>query len=94
MWDLQCVMRLEKWKLEYGGDIPNWLKTIGEFDAFCSLGNYAYNNPNYTYPEIDNKLVVSAKEMGHPLLNGSVRVDNDFEMDEKGRFIIITGALQ
>ena len=50
LWDFHCILRLEKWKSEYKEQFPAWLKILGNVDAYSSLGNYAFNNPDFVYP--------------------------------------------
>lgn len=93
LWDFQCIKRLEKWKLETAGQLPEWLELIGEVDALISLSNHAYNNPAYMFPEIsEGEPVLEGVGMGHPLIDEKIRVCNDFSMDHKGMICIITGA--
>lgn len=92
MWDLYSVIRLERWKLKYGKNVKLWVKVIAEYDAYCSLANFAYNNPDYIYPKITDKKVIHAKDLGHPLIPRTKRINNDFEVSSLGKIDIITGA--
>lgn len=66
---LQEIVRIERWKARYGQHITGWLEAIGELDALCSLGTFAYNHPAYTYPELAEKsFCFLATRMGHPLM--------------------------
>ena len=51
-WELRQVMRIEKWKEIHASDLPRWIETIGEIDAYCSLATFAYNHPDYIYPPL------------------------------------------
>lgn len=92
MWDLYSVMRLEKWKQKYGKNIKQWINVIAEFDVYCSLANFAYNNPEFTYPTISNDIVLNATDLGHPLIPQTQRVNNNFTINKIGEIDIITGA--
>jgi len=93
MWDLYSVIRLERWKLKYGKNVKMWVKVIAEYDVYCSLANFAYNNPNYVYPQIsETEEVIHARNLGHPLIPNSKRVNNDFNINSLGKIDIITGA--
>lgn len=90
---LQEIVRVERWKVRYGQYISEWLETVGELDALCSLGTFAYNHPQYTYPELTEKpFCFLATQMGHPLMPVSQCVKNDATIPSRPFFLIITGA--
>lgn len=90
---LQEIVRIERWKVRYGQHISEWLETVGELDALCSLGTFAYNHPQYTYPELTEKpFCFLATQMGHPLMPVSQCVKNDAAIPSRPFFLIITGA--
>lgn len=90
---LQEIVRIERWKARYGQHIGEWLETVGELDALCSLGTFAYNHPQYTYPELTEKpFCFLATQMGHPLMPVSQCVKNDATIPSRPFFLIITGA--
>lgn len=90
---LQEIVRIERWKVRYGQHISEWLETVGELDALCSLGTFAYNHPQYTYPELTEKpFCFLATQMGHPLMPASQCVKNDATIPLRPFFLIITGA--
>lgn len=90
---LQEIVRIERWKVRYGQHISEWLETVGELDALCSLGTFAYNHPQYTYPELTEKpFYFLATQMGHPLMPVSQCVKNDATIPSRPFFLIITGA--
>lgn len=90
---LQEIVRIERWKVRYGQYISEWLETVGELDALCSLGTFAYNHPQYTYPELTEKpFCFLATQMGHPLMPASQCVKNDATIPSRPFFLIITGA--
>ncbi|MDA3953934.1 MAG: hypothetical protein PF485_09820 [Bacteroidales bacterium] len=91
MWDLYSMIRLERWKLKYGKNVKQWVQVIAEFDFYCSLANYSYNNPDFVFPEISEKAVLHSQELGHPLIPKLKRVNNDYGIDP-GKIDIITGA--
>lgn len=90
---LQEIVRIERWKVRYGQHISEWLETVGELDALYSLGTFAYNHPQYTYPELTEKpFCFLATQMGHPLMPASQCVKNDATIPSRPFFLIITGA--
>ena len=88
---IDCLA-IEKWISNHGSDVETWFDTIAFFDAYSSLGNFAFNHPFFTYPEItDGNVVLKAKNAGHPLLDPAKSILNDITI-EGGQFFIITGA--
>lgn len=91
--DTWHALLLEQWRQKHGGDLPRWFDALARFDALCSLGGFAFNHPEYIYPEIaDRYFRMQGKALGHPLLNRNVCVKNDIEIPKSSWFLIITGA--
>jgi hypothetical protein len=90
--DLQQVHNVEKWIDSYKTKVEDWINVIAFFDAQNSLANFAFNHPNYVFPEIvQHKNVIATQNLGHPLLKVLQRVDNDFTIENQ-QFFIVTGA--
>ena len=93
LWDVNCVLLLERWKRRNRKNLPVWLDSIARMDAYISFSVFAFNNPGYVFPTILKEgPVIRAKALGHPLIPERERVCNDFSIGETGKFIIITGA--
>jgi hypothetical protein len=93
LWDLHQTYRIEGWLNEYRNSLKGWFKVIAEFDAYHSLGNLAYNQTEFTFPQIHkgNDLIIKCEAGSHPLISKDVAVANDFFINEED-FLIITGA--
>ncbi len=92
LWDLRYAYTIEKWISIHGNNVERWLNTIAFFDAYSSLGNFAFNHPDYTYPEITkNDLIIEALNISHPMLDPAEGVTNNFKIS-KEEFFVITGA--
>lgn len=90
---LRQIVRIERWKERYGQYLTGWLEAVGELDALCSLGTFAYNHPAYTYPTIAAQpFCFTARNMGHPLMSEAQCVKNDATIPSRPFFLIITGA--
>jgi len=89
---LATSYQIEQWIANYGSFAKAWFEVIAFFDAYNSLGNFAFNHSEYSFPVLlDGKNVLLSKDAGHPLLNPGKRVLNDFHIDNE-QFFIITGA--
>ena len=90
--DIQQAFKVEQWIKTYAHKVESWFEVIAYFDAQNSLGNVAFNHTEYVFPKVNSdKNIIRAKNLGHPLLKGKQRIDNDFSI-EKQQFFIITGA--
>ena len=84
--------QVEAWIQEHGTSVEKWFDTIAFFDAYNSLGNFAFNHQSYTYPVLsDGETTLKSEAAGHPLLNPEKSIRNDIQID-KEQFFIITGA--
>lgn len=91
--DTRQAIALEQWKQRHHGDTTRWLDALADADAYYSLGNFAFNHPDYTYPTIaDHYFQMQGKALGHPLLRRDVCVKNDVDIPSCPWFLIITGA--
>lgn len=89
---LRTAYYIEKWIEEHGKSTQKWFDTVTFFDAYNSLGNFAFNHPKYTFPEItDGPAVLNITQVGHPLLSPEKSILNDIQILRK-QFFIITGA--
>jgi hypothetical protein len=83
---------IESWIRKHGASVEKWFNVIAFFDAYNSLGNFAFNHPKYCFPAISNgNVVMKASGLGHPLLHPDKSILNDFEIENQ-KFFIITGA--
>ncbi|MBR9855161.1 MAG: DNA mismatch repair protein MutS [Algicola sp.] len=92
LYSLYYANQVERWIEKYGEEVADWFSAIAQFDAYITLGTYAFNHSDHTYPTlVEGDIVLIAKEVGHPLVDPGKNVLNDFEIG-KGRFCIVTGA--
>jgi hypothetical protein len=90
--DIRQTYHVEQWIRKYGKKVEDWFEVVTFFDAYNSLGNYAFNHQEFSYPKITNEsTTISAEGLGHPLLNSEKRVDSDLVLEEE-QFFIVTGA--
>lgn len=90
--DWSIASDIEKWICTHKNEVNLWFRTIAFFDAYNSLGNYAYNHPSHHYPEVTTEIKsIQIEGAAHPLLDPNVAVRNDFKIDQE-QFYIITGA--
>ncbi len=92
LWDLYLCRRIEKWMAGHREKVAGYFEVIAFFDAFNSLGNFAFNHPDYKYPDISGgAAVLSATDAGHPLISPEVQVFNSIVINAS-EYFVITGA--
>lgn len=90
--DIKNAYQVEKWIGTYAETVEHWFEAVAFFDAYTSLGTYAYNHQDHVFPELSHsQSTIEAKDLGHPLLAKSKRVTSDLKIDQQ-QFFIVTGA--
>ena len=93
LFNLHLLFAVEKWKARYSNDIPRWYDIIAEFDALSSLANFAFNNPEYIFPEpVDDEFSFETTDLGHPLISRAECVTNSIQISGWKQYCIVTGA--
>jgi DNA mismatch repair ATPase MutS len=93
LWDIHCIIRLEKWRNLNSEHLPEWLYVIAEFDALLSFGGFWFNNPDYTRPVLkQGTFVFKSESISHPLIYKTERIANDLNIEKPGHIILITGS--
>jgi hypothetical protein len=90
--EIYNACKVEKWISKYQHTVKKWFQVVAFFDAENSLANFHFNHPKFIFPDIiSEKKVISATDLGHPLLKTENRIDNNFNIN-KEEFFIVTGA--
>jgi len=93
LWDIRCLVKLNKWQQNYAGVLPRWFDVIAEIDAHISLANCNYNHPAWVTPEVSSsEFAFNAEDLGHPLIDETRCVSNSFQISNEEKIVIITGA--
>jgi len=85
------LRKLANWHRNFAKELPDWLDGLYEFEAHLSMANYQANHPDFVYPELNEKPILKARNLGHPLISSGQRVANDILYD-KEKYIILTGS--
>ncbi|MEZ4906472.1 MAG: hypothetical protein R2771_02245 [Saprospiraceae bacterium] len=92
-WDIHYSYKIEKWMNTNSSKISGWIDTIAEFDSLLSFSILHFNNPDWIFPTISDKAVyIEAKAISHPLIKKENSITNDYKIDGKSQFDIITGS--
>ena len=92
LWNVRYAIKVEQWTEKYKSGIEQWFEAIAEFDMLVSIGIFAFNHPDYIYPEIADKFIFEGKALGHPMLHRDTCVRNDVNISKTPFFLVITGA--
>ena len=93
LYDIQCLLQLEKWKCHNKQKFPAWLDALSEMEFLNSLACFAYNNPFYCIPVIKKgKPSIEATGLSHPLINAEERISNDFAIGMDDKLQLVTGS--
>ena len=92
--DIHIFYSFSRWKLKYNSNTSVWFTAFNEMETLISFATFAFNNSqNVVYPTVsDEGFSVQVQEMGHPLINPGVRVNNSFSISGMPSVLIITGA--
>ncbi len=91
-WDYFWTLRLERVRREIAEVLPGWLAALAEVEALASLAEWRATHPAYPLPEIAEEATLSAKGLGHPLIDPARRVGNDFELGGAKKCLLLTGS--
>jgi DNA mismatch repair ATPase MutS len=92
LWDIHCVIALERWRIRVGKHVRPWLLAIGDVEALASLAGLAFEQPDYAFPDIAPAPCFDAEALGHPLIAAGKRVPNDVALKGAGSALVITGS--
>jgi DNA mismatch repair ATPase MutS len=91
LWDIHCVFLLEHWQAQHGKRLRTWFQALAEMEALASLAAFAYDHPEYSWPEFTSQRQFTAQGLGHPLIL-SGRVVNDVTMGGQESALLVTGS--
>ncbi len=91
--DFHLVGMMERWQRRHGPLVRRWLEAVGQVEAVSSLATLAHDNPRWTIPHIDpSEQVVTARQLGHPLLAEAICIPNDVVVGPPGSVVLVTGS--
>ncbi|QGJ68503.1 DNA mismatch repair protein MutS [Planctomycetales bacterium 10988] len=83
---------IERWRMKMKEEIPDWLETIGTWEALLSLSGYAFENPEHPFPELESDRCLIGKQIGHPLLPRDRCIRNDLDLSGPLQLMIVSGS--
>ena len=89
----RLAFEVEGWRLASGRAIAGWIDAVGTFDAYASLGAYAFENPDDVAPEfVEGEALFDAEALGHPLIPKGRAVRNAIRLGDGLRVLVVSGS--
>ena len=93
MMPMHLVYAIERWRLRDGRHVRKWLDSVSEFEAISSLSTFAYEHPEYVFPEVvPGGPALEAEGLGHPLIPASRRIGNDVGLGPEPALLLVSGS--
>lgn len=93
LWELNVVLRTERWRKATGPRLRGWFEAIGELEALASLAALLHERPDYGLPEvIEGAPTFDATQLSHPLIDREKVVPNDLELGGEGAVLLLSGS--
>jgi hypothetical protein len=97
MWNTHLAYAIERWRATHGVHVPDWLSTVGEFEALSSLAAYAYEHPDDPLPDVvepsrSTSAIFEGEALGHPLLPAAQTVRNDVRLGGETQLLVVSGS--
>jgi hypothetical protein len=90
---MHLAFAIDRWRQRDGRRVRAWLDAVGEFEAVCSLSAFAYEHPEYAFPEIvSGPPCVEAEALAHPLLPANRRAANDVRLGSEPALLLVSGS--
>jgi hypothetical protein len=84
---------IERWRVQHGKLVADWLEAVGQFEALSSFAAYAYEHPEQPFPEIEERNhCFEATELGHPLIPAGRRITNDVALGSERKLLLVSGS--
>jgi MutS-like protein len=90
----QLAIAIARWHEAYGPAVGEWLRAIGEAEAFAAFASFAYERPDDPFPDLaDAGALFDAEALAHPLLPQAAAVRNDVRLGGDGpQVIVLSGS--
>ncbi len=93
LWTTQSAFALEHWRATCGPSLGSWIDVMGELEALLSLAGFAFERPEYPFPELRAEgSWLRGEGLGHPLLPADRCVPNDVSLGGELRVLVVSGS--
>ncbi len=92
-WNLQQVLALEKWKLQFAAQTAGWFSTVATLESLASFATMQFNYPEWAIPKIHPEhFAIAGTQIGHPLIPAAKRINNPIHLTGSQTLMLITGS--
>ena len=93
LYPLQVALAAERWRSRHAPEVSGWIETVGQFEALASLAQFAFEHPDFPYPEWCTEAgTLEAQALGHPLLPAGRCVRNDVSLSSSAPVLLVSGS--
>jgi len=93
LWDVRQMLALNKWRQQNKAQVNAWFELIAEMEVLNSLATLHFNQPQWSWPQFSPvHFTYEGAAIGHPLLEASQRITNDFILNGTAKVALITGS--
>lgn len=94
--DIHWLNRIENWQERNKVLVTNWFEALAEFEVLNSLAGQSFSQPAWVFPHTSSEpYLFQAKDLGHPMINENIRINNDFPNENtvlgNGKVVLLTG---
>ena len=91
--DIHLIIGAEKWKSKNKTFLKSWADLVSQFEVINSFAGFYYSNASFTFPSfVEKSNYFHFEALGHPLINASQRICNDFGSAGPGDIVMVTGS--
>jgi uncharacterized membrane protein len=93
LYPLQVARAAERWRRRHAPEVCGWVASIGQIEALGSLAQFAFEHPDFPYPQwCTEAATLEARALGHPLLPAGRCVRNDVSLSSTAPVLLVSGS--
>jgi ABC-type multidrug transport system fused ATPase/permease subunit len=96
LWDVHTLRQLQNWRDRHGSFVRRWFEDLGYWEVLAALAQFAVDHVEWVTPQVrdcsKSEVTIACRQLGHPLLDDSARVDNDVQIGPPGSVLLVTGS--
>lgn len=90
--DINLLYHYGIWRDKNRPGVALWFETLGRLEMITSIAVFAFNNPEYVFPESADEEKLMADNLAHPLIPDDARVANSVQLCRNHGVQLVTGS--